>query len=105
MVKYGIIHQYKDEAGESQPDPRSAEGCDSRVESKYECFDCISGMHNVAVKVQRTTYVNRNFSRNQGLVLLVDGRFGSFCSVHAFHTSMKAPMQTQHLSNKTRHQR
>ena len=27
--KYGIIREYEDETGESQPDARSAEGCDS----------------------------------------------------------------------------
>ena len=27
--KYGIIREYEDETGKSQPDARSAEGCDS----------------------------------------------------------------------------
>ena len=28
-MKYGIIREYEDETGESQPNARSAEGCDS----------------------------------------------------------------------------
>ena len=51
---YGIIREYEDETGESQPDARSARrAVIHRVESEYERFDCISDMHKFRVKVQQ----------------------------------------------------
>ena len=67
--KYGIIREYEDETGESQPDARSTEGCDSPCRIRVRAL----WLHFWHAQIQgqsATIYVNRNFSWNHGLVQL-----------------------------------
>ena len=51
--KYGIIREYEDETGGSQPDARSVRAVIRCVKSEYERSACISDMHKFGVRVQR----------------------------------------------------
>ena len=62
-IKYGIIREYKDETGESQPDARSAEGCDSPCRIRVRAL-WLHFWHAQIRGQSATGYENRNFSWN-----------------------------------------
>ena len=90
--KYGIIREYEDETGESQPNARSAEGCDSPCRIRVRAL-WLHFWHAQIRGQSATIFVNRNFSWNHGLVQL-GSRCGPwaafFCFVHVFQTSPNA---------------